>query len=222
MFPIARYWLRRRSTHFLLAASAIGWAGVILVPNHIQAGETCFAYSSISGLRGAPSWDSLLFSNSAAGLLFGWLWMVLAMAPPLLGTQVEHVWHGTLSRNRFLALTLFFAGYTTASLPAGFVLNAVALILLFLAGGSFLIAISFATLLVGIFELTAAKRRGWHRVIGETTGGVRRKVCCRDRRVWSAVCPGMFCILLGLHAPRHTRRELACGRDGIDHNGGAV
>jgi predicted metal-binding membrane protein len=114
-----------RSFGYVLRSGSLSWLFIVSITACIlslvadrwaRLPEICGALS-LSGLTGSA--PLLLALLSPIGLVTGWLLMVAAMMPPLLGQPVNHVRTSSFPRRRARALACFGLGYALVWLAAG-------------------------------------------------------------------------------------------------------
>ncbi len=117
----------------------------------------------LSGLAdGAPLLIAIL---SPAGLAAGWLLMLTAMMPPLLGQPVNHVWNSSFSHRRARALAWFGLGYTAVWFALGALLVPLTIYLRMAASGWRAAALAiFVAVLWSCSPAAQAARNRCHRL----------------------------------------------------------
>jgi hypothetical protein len=110
------YVLRSGSRPWLFIVSVTACILSLLADGSARLPEICGALS-LTGLTGTA--PLLLASLSPTGLVTGWLLMVAAMMPPLLGQPINHVWTLSFRDRRPRALACFGLGYALVWLAAG-------------------------------------------------------------------------------------------------------
>ncbi len=121
--------LSRGPLPWLFALSAVGIAGATLVP---ETGRLNF-----SALCGTVSLTQIVDPAvlrtlvwSPVALVLAWLWMVVAMMPPLVAQPVSHVWQSSFPARRVRAVVLFGIGYAATWVIAGMALVPAAIVLM--------------------------------------------------------------------------------------------
>lgn len=108
--------LRSGSLSSLFAVSTTACFLSLLIGSWASLPEICGAVGLAGLTGGAPLLVAVL---SPTGLVTGWLLMVAAMMPPLLGQQINHVWNSSFRRRRGRALAFFSLGYGLVWLTLG-------------------------------------------------------------------------------------------------------
>lgn len=105
-------------TRIAIGLSAIGWSCVALTMTGPTLPALCSSIVS-TGYWSASAVQAWWFANPPIQLAMGWLWMLLAMMPPMLRRPAAHVWRQSLHRRRWSAVAAFASGYFTTWMIAG-------------------------------------------------------------------------------------------------------
>ncbi|MER9771237.1 DUF2182 domain-containing protein [Mesorhizobium sp. M0220] len=140
----------------LQLASLAGWLLAVLAEYKGPLASLCLTYVLDAGATMARI--SVAFDNASPLLLLSWLCMLLAMMPPLLGSPLLHVWHGSLPRRRLRAVALFVSSYTVVWCFAGLALVPISLLLFGLFAESDLLRICLGVVIALAWQRTLMKR----------------------------------------------------------------
>ena len=200
MIPLtALLTLGSRSKWPLLLVSAIGWVMLILTADSMHPDP-----SAAHAMRGTDAVQSLTTTNHLHVQLAFWLAMLLAMSPPLLASQIDQLWRGSLRRRRLAVIAAFVSGYVTPWLVAGLAIGLAAASIAASAGGP-LAMLAVATL----WHCSPARQRCMNachrpprpRVFGAAAFGDAARFGAITGLYCSAACG--FAMLLALSVPQY-------------------
>ncbi|WP_404941112.1 DUF2182 domain-containing protein [Pseudomonas danubii] len=114
--------LGRGAVPWLLLASLCGWGWLLGSTALLSIPAFCGSLPLAGYALGWQGIEQALLFNPPGPLLLAWLLMLLAMTPLLLVQPLRYVWHRSLRRKRWQAVSLFVLGFVAVWSLMGLVL----------------------------------------------------------------------------------------------------